>query len=138
MQKSPLYPFGASSDDTITLMNGQTIPLIYVSFIPLTYQFVYNKAGTKIDVTNQMTQAQKRLFPEFDVVESNYRIYNQKRFGVNTGAKLETSVSKLFVENVAADLDKKTNLGISSFSSTLALVVGGFIIYKLLQNSSKS
>jgi hypothetical protein len=138
MQKSPLRPFGASSDDTITLINGQTIPVIYVSFVPATYQFFYTMGGKKVDVTNQMTQAQKKLFPQFDVTENNYRIYNQKAFGVNSGASLDTSLSKAFVNELAKDLDKKLDTGVSGFSKTLGLVIGGYIVFLIITNLPKS
>lgn len=137
MQKIPLQPFGASSDDTITLLDGQVIPLIYVSFIPSTYKFMYTKGGSALDVTNLMTQAQKKLFPEFDVTENNYRIYNQKAFGINSPARLETSTAKMFVQNVADDLDKKTNLGVSSFASMAGLVAAGYIVFLIASNTNK-
>jgi len=141
MLKVPLNPFDSFADaaeDTITLIDGQTIPLAYVSFVPSTYQFIYNQGGKKVDVTYSMKEAQKVLFAGFDPVEWNYRLYNMKTGAGNTGAKLETDTGKLFVQNVAKDLEQKTNLGVSSLASTLGLVVGAYIVYQLFVHSKNS
>lgn len=140
MLKHPYNTFGATPDETITLLDGRTIPMIYVSFIPSTYQFIYNYQNQKLDVTSLMTQAQKLRFPGFDQTEWNNRLYLKKKAaeGNPQPARLETSVSRLFTQNVAADLEKKTNLGIGSLGATLGLVIGGYLVYQLIINSPKS
>lgn len=138
MLRSPINAFGASTSDTITLLSGQTVPLIYVKFIPSTYQFIYQPpGGNATDVTYKMTATQKQLFPGFDQTEWNYRLYNINHGQGNTPAKLETSVSKLFMQNVAEDLAKKTDLGVSSFSRTLGFVIGGLVVYLVVTNLPK-
>jgi hypothetical protein len=132
MLKSPIQSFSAAADETITLLNGQKVPLIYVSFVPSTYQFFYTQGGQKIDVTYQMTQKQKLLFPNFDPTEWNERLYHMKATGENKYAPLETSTAKLFKQNVVADIKQKTTLGVGSLGATLGLVLGGYIVFKMV------
>ena len=135
MQKStPDIFFDASPDDTITLLNGNTIPLIYVTFVPATYQFIYTYGGNQLDVTYLMTAKQKQLFPGYIQEEWNARLSNIRSTGVNAPNRLETSTWSLFKDNVVQDVKAKTTLGVGSLGATLGLVLGGYIIFKFLAN----
>ena len=133
MQKqTPAVFFDASPDDTITLLNGNTIPVIYVSFVPATYQFIYTYGGNQLDVTYLMTAKQKQLFPGYSQTEWNSRLASIKRSGANRNEDLETNVWTIFKDNVVEDVKAKTTLGVGSLGATLGLVLGGYIIFHLI------
>lgn len=135
MQRSPLNTFAASTDETLTLLDGREIPIIYVTFVPSTYHFYYGQSGSMLlDVTNLMTRDQKRQFAGFDDATDNIRLSNINRTGQDAITKpLETSTSKLFVQNVSDDLAKKTDLGVKTLATTLGIVIGGYLIFQLLK-----
>jgi len=105
--QTPIGNGTAGANNTVTLLDGTVIPLIYVTIVPATQRFYYNS----VDVTNLIPRSVKLTFPGFDLVKDNLRLSNERRNAGGTGAstssnltELNTNTGQIFVQNVEDQL----------------------------------
>lgn len=146
-----IRPFSAdpNAPTSVTLLDNSTIPYSSITYDTNSGRFSYTPSGggDAVDVTFNMTRADKATFPGFDVVKDNnllsYYVGGHTTYGANNvpipdpGAPLPTSTAGIFEQNLKNDV----TLGQGSITKQIlqyaAYAVVGYVIFNLILSQSR-